>query len=99
MANVRWREITKNGQIIIEEIHKVVVHRFRMGDVEDPQLFAAEPIYKWQQTDGGKFVMQNAIDEPIFHTNLNPEMFGYDCIIVAELESKKLTEYLLRFNK
>lgn len=97
MANVRWREITKDGQLIIEEIHKVVVHKFSMGDVEDPQLFAAQPIYEWQQTEAGKFVMQHAIAEPVFHTQLDHVVYGYKCAIVAEMEARHVTEYLLRF--
>ena len=39
---------------------KVVVHKIRMGDVEDPDLYVAEPIYNWQQTDAGKFKIGRA---------------------------------------
>ena len=31
MSNIRWQV----NSDVVEEIHKVVVHRFRMGDVED----------------------------------------------------------------
>jgi hypothetical protein len=99
MANVRWREVHKDGQILIEEIHKVVVHRFTMGDVEDPELYCAEPIYKWQQTEAGKFVMKHAIDTPVFRHQIDHNTFGYKFAIIAELEAKKLSEYLLKFGK
>ena len=34
----------------------VCVHEIRMGDVEDPDIMVADPIWQWQQTDAGKFV-------------------------------------------
>lgn len=97
MAKIRCREVVKDGKIFVEEIHKLVVYRFRMGDVEDPQLFAAQPIYEWQQTEAGKFVMEHAIDEPVFHTQLDHVTYGYQCAIVAEMKARHVTEYLLRF--
>ena len=60
MANVRCK-ISEDGSIM--EIHKVVVHTINMGDVEDPDLMVAAPIYEWQQSDAGKFAMANAIPE------------------------------------
>ena len=48
-------------------IYKTVVHRFRMGDVDDPDLYAAEPLWKWQQSEMGQWVMTRAIDTPEWH--------------------------------
>ena len=31
--------------------YTVVVHKFTVGDVDDPEIYAAEPIWKWQNTD------------------------------------------------
>ena len=33
------------------EACEIKVHEIKMGDVEDPDLFVASPIYEWQQTD------------------------------------------------
>jgi hypothetical protein len=38
----------------------MIVHRFRMGDVEDAQLYAAGPIIMWQQSEAGAWVMEQA---------------------------------------
>lgn len=97
MANVRWREIVRDGQIVIEEIHKVVVHRFSVGDTEDPDLYAAQPLYEWEQSEQGQFIMNNAINQPQWQRQIDHQMFGFRYVIIAELESKKLSEYLLRF--
>jgi hypothetical protein len=99
MAAVRWTEFYNGDQSVVKEIHKVVVHRFRISDVDDPEIFAAEPIWKWQQSDAGKFVMEHAIDVPVFHKNLQALSLSYEYAITAELEKKKYSEFLLRFGK
>lgn len=96
---IRWREVKKDDKTIVEEIHKVVVHRFRLSDVEDPDLYAAEPIYNWENSDPGKFVMKHAIDKPVWHRHLDAALYGYQYAIVAELEMKKLSEYYLRWGQ
>jgi hypothetical protein len=76
---------------------KICVHRFRLSDVEDPELYAAEPIWQWQQTEKGQWVMSHSIDKPVFFTNVNPEFMGYDVKIVADLTDKDLTYFQLRW--
>ena len=99
MGRVRWRECHNDGKTVVEEIHKIVVHRFKMGDVEDPDLFAAEPIYNWQQTEQGQFVMANAVEPPVWQRQMDLRHYGYDYAIIAELEAKKLTEFYLKWGK
>jgi hypothetical protein len=93
MGSVRY----KAEDNVVKEIHKVVVHKFDLSDVEDPDLYAAEPIWKWQQSEVGKFVMENAEDKPEWHRHMDPMFMGYRYIIIAELESKKLSEFYLRW--
>jgi len=97
MAISRWQQFEKDGQMVVEEIHKVVVHRFRLGDVEDPDLYAAEPIYNWEKSEPGQFVMKHAIGQPEWHRHHDMYGYGHEYAIVAELEMKKLSEYYLRF--
>lgn len=81
----------------VQEIHKLVVYEFKLSDVEDPDLYAAQPLHEWKQSAAGKFVLENAIETPNFYKNLDPNIFGYRFVIVAELEKKKLAEFYLRF--
>lgn len=99
MDKVRWRTVDKDGYCLVEEIHKVVVHKFSMGDVEDPDLYAAQPLWEWQESEQGKFVMEHAVETPIWHRQADPYNYGHRYVIVAELEKKKLSEFYLRFDK
>jgi hypothetical protein len=82
-----------------QEIREVIVHKINMGDVEDPDLMVAEPIWQWQQTPAGKFVMENAVIKPMWRRVPNPMTWGHTYVIIAELEAKKLTEFYLRWGK
>lgn len=97
MGRVTYRVVQRNGQECVEEIHKVVVHRFKMGDVEDPDLYAAEPMLQWEKSDQGQFIMNNAVEVPEWHRHLDQTIYGYQYAIVAKLEKKKLSEFLLRW--
>ena len=99
MGSVRFQIIEKDGQAIVQEIHKVVVHRFNISDTDDPEIYAAEPIYRWEKSEAGQFVMKHAIDVPVFHKHLNSFSYGYEYAITAELEMKKLSEFFLKFGK
>jgi len=99
MASVTYRKVYKDGQLNIEELHKVVVHKFTVGDVEDPDLYAGEPLWKWQESDAGKFVAENAIEPPVWQRDIDHLHFGYRYAIVATLEKKKLSEFYLRFDR
>jgi hypothetical protein len=70
-----------------------------MSDVEDPDLYAAEPLYNWEHSEKGQFVMKNALDTPEWHRTLDPNRYGWQFSIVAQLEGPALTEYLLRWGQ
>ena len=80
----------------VEEVREVIVHEFTMGDVEDPDLYAAEPLWKWQNTEQGKWIMENAVESPVWHRIPDVMQYGYKFQIRAKLMGSKLTEYLLR---
>lgn len=78
-------------------VKDIVVHTIPMGDVEDPDLFVADPIWKWQQTDQGKFVMENSIETPRWERKVDVRHYGWTYYIVARFEEKKLSEFYLRW--
>ena len=96
---IRYQKVECNGKLVIEEIHKVVVHTFLVGDVEDPEIYAAEPLYKWQESEQGQFIMEHAVNKPEWQRHMDYTSFGHKYAIVAELEKKKLAEYYLRWGK
>jgi len=68
-----------------------------MGDVEDPDLFVAQPIYEWQQTEAGKWIMENSNPTPSWHRNNDLYNYGYVYQIRAYLTHKQLTFWKLKY--
>ena len=81
----------------IEELHKVIVHSFNIGDVEDPDLYAAIPLYDFEKSEKGKWIMENAIEKPIWHRHMDHNIYGYRYIIAAKLPKDKYIFYKLKF--
>lgn len=77
----------------------VKVHEFNMGDVEDPDLYASEPLSQWQQSEAGKWVMEHAVETPFWHRLVNPYTFGYTYYIVARLSEQDQTYWTLKWQK
>ena len=79
------------------EIHQVIVHEFRMGDVEDPVLYASQPLMEWQESEVGKWVMERSIDSPVWHQRPDPHNYGYHIIIEAYLKGPDYTFWQLKW--
>lgn len=89
--------VIKDGETErVEECREMVVHSFTLGDVEDPDLFAADPLYQWEKSDFGQWVMKNAADTPTWHRYADPMTYGYKFQIRAKFMGPALTEMLLR---
>lgn len=89
-----YRYMVINDQV--EQVREIVVHTFTMGDVEDPDLYAAEPLYKWQQSEIGQWIMTNAVETPSWYRIPDVMQYGYRYEIRAKLSGARLTEWLLR---
>ena len=92
----------KSGEyMVLNEVvvttKEIVVHSFIMGDVEDPDLYAAEPLYNWQQSPIGQWVMERAIETPVWHRMADPINWGHKYLITATFQEKHITEYYLKF--
>jgi len=79
------------------KIHKVVVHRFMMGDVDDPDIYAAQPLWEWQQSEMGKWVMERAVDTPEWHRHVDHTTYGYQYAIVAKMKDVDYTFWTLKW--
>ncbi len=81
----------------VEEVKELVVHQFSMGDVEDPDLYAAQPLSEWENSDFGQWVMKNACDVPTWHRMADMQMYGYRYQIRAKFKGPVLTQMLLKY--
>jgi hypothetical protein len=80
-----------------EVYERRAIHSFLMSDVEDPELYAAQPIIEWQKTEMGEWVMKHSLD-PTFHIIADPITYGYKVQITAHITPKRWTEFCLRFS-
>ena len=95
----KYIQVNYGGELRVEEVKEFIVHEFEMGDVDDPDLYAAEPLWKWEKSDFGQWVMANAADVPSWHRIADMSIYGYRYQIRAKFFGPALTEYLLRKSK
>ena len=77
----------------------VCVHTFTVGDVEDPDIYAGEPIWQWQQSEAGQFIMEHAVETPFWHRHIDPYEYGYKFYIVARLTEQDQLYWALKWQK
>ena len=75
----------------------VCVLEIRMGDVEDPDLLIASPIWDWQQTEAGKFVMEHAVERPYWIRAVDPYSYGHVYRIMARVSEQHETFWRLKW--
>lgn len=80
-------------------VYSYTVYECGLGDVEDPDIYAAQPLYEWQQTDAGRWVMEHATETPSYHISADPSTFGYKCTVRASFDERTAVEYCLRYAK
>ena len=107
MANYRSQEAEKlfkapEWRLIDDravKISDVVVASFTVGDVEDPDLYAGESIYQWQQTEAGRWVMEHAVEQPFWHRMMEPMAWGHRYYIVARLKEPDELYWTLKWKQ
>jgi hypothetical protein len=78
-------------------IIRVVVHRFRVSDSDDVEIYAAEPIWQWQQSEAGKWVMEHAVESPVWQRQLDLTSLSHEFVITAKLTEKDYTFWTLKW--
>ena len=67
-----------------------------MGDVEDPELYAAIPLGEFMSTEKGKWVRNNCLD-PQYIIRTDPHSFGIKVFVYGNVEDKQAVEWILRW--
>ena len=75
----------------------VCVHQIHMGDVEDPDLYVAQPIYEWQESDAGKFIMEHAVEKPYWTRQNDIASYGHLYRIMARLSEQDQIFWTLKW--
>ena len=76
---------------------KITFHTFGMGDVEDPEIYAAQPIWEWQESEAGKWVMENAVEKPYYIQAMDYNSWGHRYKIMARLSEQNQTFWKLKW--
>lgn len=93
-----WRpEQVKIIDNLAVRFRDVCVYEFTVGDVEDPDLIAGEPLWKWQQTEAGAWVMANAVEQPYWMHHHDFNSFGHKYRIMARLSEQNETFWRLKW--
>ena len=75
---------------------KITFHTFGMGDVEDPELYAALPLGEFMDTEKGQWIRDNCPD-PQYIIRPDPHTYGTTVIVYGEVEELAATEYFLKW--
>lgn len=75
----------------------VCVHEIKMGDVEDPDIYVAAPIWEWQQTAAGRFVMEHAVGKPYWIQHRDHSSYHLLYRIMARLSEQNETFWKLKW--
>lgn len=78
-------------------VRKVVVHEFSVADVEDPDLWAAEPLLTWEKSAAGQWVMEHAVETPVWHRMIDYTSYSHRYAVVARLRDEDYVFYKLKF--
>jgi hypothetical protein len=79
------------------KISTVVVHEFVIGDVEDPDIYAAGPLMAWQKSEKGEWVILHSVDQPQWHRTVDYNSYGYRYCVTARLKEKDEIFFKLKF--
>ena len=90
-----YKYYVENDRVV--EVHSVIVHHFTLHDAEDPDLYAAQPMIEWQQSEQGVWVMEHAVETPSWYRFIDAVSYGYTDNIRAKLKGPDFTYYTLRW--
>lgn len=75
----------------------VIAHKFTVGDVEDPDLYAGEPIYEWEQSEAGQWMMEHSDPTPKWERIYDLTIYGTRYAIKGYLTPEKYTYWKLKY--
>jgi hypothetical protein len=77
-------------------MRNVIFHTFTMGDVDDLDIYVAQPIWEWQQTEQGQWVMAHCRD-PRYSHSPDENSWGHRVRLYGELEEQDAVFHQLKW--
>lgn len=75
---------------------RTVLHSFVIGDVDDPEIYLAAPVYEWQQSECGRWCMEHA-EDPRYRLVPDGITWGHRVIVYGELAEQDHTYFMLKW--
>lgn len=75
----------------------VIACKFSVGDVEDPDLYASQPIYEWEQSEAGQWMMKHSDPTPMWQRDYDILTYGTKYVIKGYLTSEQYTYWKLKY--
>jgi hypothetical protein len=77
---------------------KVIVHEFSVGDVDDPEIYAAIPLYDFECSEKGQWVLANTAKPIYWRVSPYPFLtYSIRYVVVAEFAEPEYTYWMLRW--
>jgi hypothetical protein len=81
----------------MNEAINCIVHTFVVSDSDDPDMYIASPILKWQESEAGQWVLENSIDQPVWERYIDQLTYGYKYTIRATFTPQNYTYWQLKY--
>lgn len=76
----------------------ITFHRFNLSDVDDPEIYAAHPIWEWENSDQGLWCMEHSTIPVSYRIITDHNIFGYRVDIYGDLTPADQTFFSLKWN-
>jgi len=77
----------------------ITFHQFNLSDVEDPEIYAAQPIQEWRNSEQGIWCTEHSTVPVAYRVTTDYVVWGYRVDIYGNLDPKDLTFYNLKWGK
>ena len=76
---------------------RLIVHRFTVFESEDPDIWAASPLYDWEHSEMGQWVIDHSQGMPIWYRDGLDQQGHYQYRIEAEFDTEWATIFQLKY--
>lgn len=75
----------------------ITFHRFNLSDVDDPEIYAAQPIWEWEQTEFGQWCKEHSTVPVSYRIVVDYNQYGYRVDLYGDLTPEDRTFFTLKW--
>lgn len=89
-----YNKILHDGSI--ETTHEFTAHTYTVS-LDCKAYEYLDPAFKWKESEVGKWLMENAVEKPQWHTMKNPATHQEHWAVTVKLTDKNYVYYCLKY--